>query len=41
MEFTSYVVDECGTPITALSNLSDKDLEIILDEHPEYSVKCL
>ena len=38
MEYTTYIVDECGTPIVKASEV---DVDKYLKEHPEYSIKCL
>lgn len=38
MEFTSYIVDECGTPIYKASEV---DVAEILEDHPEWEVRCM
>lgn len=39
--FETWVVDECGDAVVKCSNLTDDELDDILEEHPEYSIRTL
>ena len=41
MEYRSAIVDECGVFVAWCCELSEDERELILSEHPEYSIRCL
>ncbi len=38
VEYTSYIVDECGDII---AKANEVDVDKFLEQHPEYSIKCM
>lgn len=41
MEYRSAIVDECGALVGWISELDGDEIEKILDDHPEYEIRCL
>lgn len=41
MEYEKYVVDELGCPIKKYSDYSEEEMREFLNNHPEYSIKCI
>lgn len=41
MEYRSAIVDECGTFVAWCCELSEDEQKQILDNHPEYFIRCL
>lgn len=41
MEYKSAIVDECGTFVAWCCELTNDERELILSNHPEYTIRCL
>ena len=41
MEYRSDIVDECGVFVAWCYELSEDERDLILNNHPEYSIRCL
>ena len=41
MEYRSAIVDELGYLVGYCSELTEDEQNHILDEHPEYSIRCI
>lgn len=41
MEYRSAIVDELGEVVKWCENLSEKDIEEILTDFPEYQIVCI
>ena len=39
--YESWIVNELNEPIYKCSDYTEKEIDKILNEHPEYSIKCL
>lgn len=39
--YETWIVDELDDAIIKCSNLTDEEIDEILDEHPEYSIRTL
>lgn len=40
-EYTTYIVDELGTPMYKVSDLTKSEMFDILAEHEEWTIRCL
>ena len=41
MEFRSAIVNECGEFVCWCNELSERDVQAVLEEHPEWKKKCI
>lgn len=41
MSYSRVIVDECGEIMEYVSDLTGAEVNEILDEHPEWQIKCL
>lgn len=41
MEFRRAIVDECGCIMKWCSDMSEDEISETLDNHPEWSLKCI
>lgn len=39
--YESWIVDECGDAIMKCCDMTDDEIHDLLDNHPEWSVRCL
>jgi nucleoside-triphosphatase THEP1 len=41
MIYARVIVDECGEVMEYISDLLEEEVEEILEEHPEWWIKCI
>ena len=41
MIYARVIVDECGEVMEYISDLLEEEVEEILEEHPEWQIKCI
>lgn len=41
MIYARVIVDECGEVMEYISDLLEEEVEEILEEHPEWRIKCI